>query len=131
MSYNSRNLDPFLLSKGENTTEIVIPEVSAEVLYEWLKTQKITLIDVREVQEFQTEHIAGAVLQPLSQLNGTAWSAESETVVLYCRSGRRSAEGGQRLLRDRNLPLVHLKGGILAWKAAGYPTVVKNESDSI
>jgi rhodanese-related sulfurtransferase len=108
-----------------------ISEITPDTLDQWLKTQKITLIDVREFQEFETEHIAGAVLQPLSQLNGLDWSAELGTVVLYCRSGRRSAEGGQRLLRDRNLPLVHLRGGILAWKAAGYPTVVKNESDSI
>ncbi|OCQ93655.1 rhodanese-like domain-containing protein [Limnothrix sp. PR1529] len=119
------------MSIQEIISEQTVSEITPETLNQWLKTQKITLIDVREVQEFEAEHIAGAVLQPLSQLNGIAWSAESETVVLYCRSGRRSAEGGQRLLRDRNLPLVHLKGGILAWKAAGYPTVVKNESDSI
>ena len=44
--------------------------------------------------------------------------------VIYCRSGRRSANAAGKLA-DVGYKCVNLKGGILAWKDAGKPVVTE------
>lgn len=63
-------------------------------------TEDYVLLDVREADEFAAGHIRGAVLIPYE---GIAERAETElpdkrqTILVYCRSGRRSAIAAQSL----------------------------------
>jgi rhodanese-related sulfurtransferase len=47
---------------------------------------------------------------------------DGRAVVFSCRSGTRSVKASE-LAQAAGLPYdAHLAGGIIAWKAAGYPT---------
>ncbi|MBM3260181.1 MAG: rhodanese-like domain-containing protein [Candidatus Sericytochromatia bacterium] len=80
------------------------------------------LVDVREPAEFAEGHVEGAVLAPLGTLG--AWAAQhpkDRPVVLVCKSGRRATKAAEQLGAAGFKALVHLEGGMEAWKAAGLP----------
>lgn len=82
------------------------------------------LIDVREAEEFADEYIPGAVLVPLSTLDTAELpEAGGKRRVLSCLSGKRSAIALERLARRGLTDLLHLEGGLLAWKIAGGETI--------
>ena len=56
---------------------------------EWKATPGALLVDVREIDEFQTGHIPGAVNEPLSGIANTALPKD-KPLFLYCQSGVRS-----------------------------------------
>lgn len=83
------------------------------------------LVDVRTPAEFAEGHIAGAVNIPLDQLEARLPEVQAlqgrGEIVLYCRSGRRSAQAAG-VLEARGLTgLLHLDGDIQGWQAAGEP----------
>jgi rhodanese-related sulfurtransferase len=93
-------------------------------LRRWLEEGHAVPIDVREPAESAGEGIPGSRRHPLSSFEPTGVSVEAgKTAVLYCRSGRRSAEAAAKLLRAGWEKVHHLEGGIEAWKAAGGPLV--------
>ncbi|TGD81864.1 molybdopterin-synthase adenylyltransferase MoeB [Hymenobacter wooponensis] len=92
--------------------------VSAQELQEQLASAHPPfLLDVREPDEFASGHIPGATLLPLSNLDkGVGSVPRHHPVVVYCRSGRRSAEAIERLQTQYGFSnLLNLDGGILAW----------------
>jgi len=94
--------------------------LSPEQLAERLKAGNIRLIDVRTAEEVAAGTIPGAEHLPLDQFDPAKLGADDgREVVLYCRSGRRSAIAGEKLAAATGEPVVHLAGGILAWEAAG------------
>jgi SulP family sulfate permease len=84
------------------------------------------VFDVRERREYRRGHISPGRNMPLRMLVEKAESLPREQgLVLVCRSGRRSARAA-RILQDMGFGTVHvLKGGMLAWEAAGYPVMVE------
>jgi rhodanese-related sulfurtransferase len=85
------------------------------------------IVDVREPDEHARERIAGAKSVPLSALTAASIAAlGSKSVVVHCKSGRRSADAAMRCaeLTSRGISVANLRGGIDAWKAQGLPTVV-------
>jgi rhodanese-related sulfurtransferase len=73
-----------------------------------------TLLDVRSPEEFASGHVEGAVLLPVDELEGRL-SEVSRTapVVVYCRSGGRSARAAQ-ILSAAGYE-VHDLGGMSNW----------------
>ena len=84
----------------------------------------VTVLDVREPQEWQSGHIAGAIHIPLGDLARRAGEVDaSKPVVTVCRSGRRSLEA-VRILRQAGLSDVKsMAGGMIAWQEARQPIV--------
>ena len=85
------------------------------------------IVDVREPDEHARERIAGAKSVPLSSLTAASIAAlGSKSVVVHCKSGRRSADAAMRCaeLTSCGISVANLRGGIDAWKAQGLPTVV-------
>lgn len=79
------------------------------------------LVDVRTPEEFATGHIAGAVNIPLDTLESRLGEVPKDTpIVLYCRTGNRSAQAAD-LLEGAGYSDIRDLGGILDWTAAGYP----------
>jgi molybdopterin/thiamine biosynthesis adenylyltransferase/rhodanese-related sulfurtransferase len=76
------------------------------------------LLDVREPDEYAGGHIPGATLLPLSNLEkGVASVPRHHPVVVYCRSGARSARAIEQLQTKFGFSnLLNLDGGILAWE---------------
>jgi len=81
--------------------------------------KKFVLVDVREPGEFSAGHIEGATLIPLGTLSGEfARLPKDVPLVVYCRSGHRSAKAVAFLLAHGYGKAVSLEGGFLAWSAA-------------
>jgi sulfur-carrier protein adenylyltransferase/sulfurtransferase len=84
----------------------------------------ITLIDVRESEEWDAGHIPGARHVPRGYLESRVEAAAPDKdarVVLYCASGQRSALAAdtlQQLLGYTNV--ASMNGGITLWKDRGY-----------
>ena len=75
------------------------------------------LLDVREPYEWSAGHLEGALHIPLQQVPARLRELPSEKeIIVYCRSGGRSANA-QRFLQSNGFPNVrNLLGGIAAWK---------------
>jgi rhodanese-related sulfurtransferase len=93
--------------------------IDPATLHAWLACGDTALIDVREPHEFAREHIAGARLLPLSQMDARSIPAGMR-IVLCCAGGCRSQTAARRLGLSG---LAHLEGGLAAWTAAGFATV--------
>ncbi|GAA2370372.1 MULTISPECIES: adenylyltransferase/sulfurtransferase MoeZ [Gordonia] len=84
------------------------------------------LIDVREPVEFEINRIAGAQLIPKGEIvSGRAIGdlPHDRPIVLYCKTGIRSAEALAALKRSGFDDAAHLQGGIVAWAAQIDPTM--------
>lgn len=81
------------------------------------------LIDVREDWEFAEGHIGGANNVSVSVLaNNLDRIPQDVPVVVYCRSGNRSAQAAQ-ILAANGFTQVYDLGGVLDWQAAGLDLV--------
>ena len=86
-----------------------------------LREQGYFVLDVREPEEWEAGHIPGATLIPLGELETRFTELPSDQPILvYCRSGNRSAVGRDFLL-GQNFPAVtSMAGGMNQWISAGY-----------
>ncbi len=97
-----------------------IPEMDVLELKRWLdEGRRFQLVDVREVYEWEICNLEpqGARLMPQAALPTRVGELDREaTIVVYCRSGARSAQAVEGL-RSSGLDAINLRGGILAWAA--------------
>ena len=80
--------------------------------------ENFVLLDVRTQEEFNAGHIAGAILLPYDEINlkaATVLPDKEKEIVLYCRSGRRSAIAKKALV-ELGYKDVEDFGGINRWK---------------
>ena len=75
-----------------------------------------TILDVRQPSEYETDHIPGAKLIPLGDLNNriTELDAHKPTIV-YCAIGGRSRVAAQMIAGKDFKEVYNLTGGIKAW----------------
>lgn len=98
--------------------------IDARTAKSWLDRGNTVLLDVREPDEHARERIPGARLVPLDQLDPAEIKLQgAERVVVHCASGMRSAKAVERLQAAGMTEVANLKGGLPAWRAAGYPVV--------
>jgi rhodanese-related sulfurtransferase len=78
------------------------------------------VLDVREPDEWEAGHIPGATLIPLGEL-GTRFTElpTDQSILVYCRSGNRSAVARDFLL-EMFPSTTSMAGGFNEWVAAGY-----------
>lgn len=100
------------------------PFADVEPAYVAARRAEVTLVDVREPQEFAGElgHVPGAELVPLATVveRSAGWDRDRE-IVLVCRSGGRSARAAAELARRGFRHLYNLRGGMVAWNEARLP----------
>lgn len=109
------------------TTDLTPSEVKA-----MLDRAEIVLIDVREPGEFAAERIHGALNFPLSTFDPAAVPTPGrQSVVFQCGSGKRSGMAVEKCLKAGLRTDAHLAGGIMAWKAAGLPTISVNPESGV
>jgi sulfur-carrier protein adenylyltransferase/sulfurtransferase len=93
--------------------------ISATELKDWLDNGKrIELIDVREPAEYEIVKIPGSRLVPKGDiLSGEALSSlpQDRQLVLYCKTGIRSAEALAAVKQAGFGDAVHVQGGVTAW----------------
>ncbi len=83
-------------------------------------TQAYILLDVRTQSEYDKGHIEGALLIPNTEIQNRANQAlpdKNAMILVYCRSGKRSAAAAHTLA-DLSYTNVFEFGGILDWPYA-------------
>ena len=80
--------------------------------------ENFVLLDVRTQEEFNAGHIPSAILLPYDEINikaATVLPDKEKEIVLYCRSGRRSAIAKKALV-ELGYKDVKDFGGISRWQ---------------
>lgn len=116
------------LAKGE------IEEINVHDLKDWLEDDEVTLVDIRERDEFVQGHLPDATFIPRGFLELQIEQTQldrSKPVVLYCAGGVRSALAARNLKEMGYERVISLIGGFNGWKNAGFnfkiPTFLNEE----
>lgn len=81
------------------------------------------LLDVRNLNEYETAKLKGAVLIPLPQLESEINNIpKNKEIIVYCHHGNRSLEAA-RILKKYSLNVKSLVGGIDVWSRLIDPSV--------
>ncbi|MDT4988954.1 MAG: sulfur-carrier protein adenylyltransferase/sulfurtransferase [Micromonosporaceae bacterium] len=103
----------------EASTAAIGSTITAPELKEWQDAGKpIHLVDVREPAEWEIVRIPGAVLLPKGDiLSGAALAdlPQDRQIVLYCKTGVRSAEALAAVKAAGFRDAVHVQGGVSSW----------------
>jgi rhodanese-related sulfurtransferase len=106
------------------TATAVVTPMSQEALLERQAKHdnSLFLLDVRTPQEYAEGHVPGAFNVPHDQLaSRLADVPKDKDIVLYCRSGRRTALAADVLAANGYTKLSHLEGDMVAWTQQGRP----------
>lgn len=93
-------------------------KISAETALNMINNEEVIVIDVRTQEEFDEGHIKNAILIPdyeIPQKAADILPDKNAAILVYCRSGRRSAAAGKELIK-LGYKNVYDFGGILDWK---------------
>ena len=93
-------------------------QISLDEAVKMMRDEKdYIILDVRRPDEYAEGHIPGAINVPNEEI-GTTEIAElpdkSQLILVYCRSGRRSKEASEKLVKLGYTNIVEF-GGILDW----------------
>ena len=100
------------VTAGSNATEITAVELKQRLD----RGDKLTLLDVREPNEYQINRIPGTVLIPLGEVpRRYAELNKDDEIVVNCKVGGRSAKAADFLRTVGFKRVLNLKGGILDW----------------
>ena len=84
-----------------------------------------TLLDVRQPMEYQQGRLPGSMLIPLGELHARVGDLDPDkTVLVYCRSGNRSASATSMLMSMGFENVLNMEGGIIRYNgliASGPP----------
>jgi len=99
-----------------------VKEIDATQLKEMMDSEEeVQLLDVRSQAEFTQGMIEGGEFVPLHtvplKVNDLA---KDKKIVIYCRSGARSAQACMFLSQNHNIEAINLRGGIISWYQSGY-----------
>lgn len=80
------------------------------------------VLDVRGRSEWDTGHLAGAMLIPLAELPDRLKEvSEDRPIAVHCQGGSRSAIAASLLLARGRRAVANVPGGISAWEEEGLP----------
>ena len=122
-SNNAESKDANTQTNSESSSKIQSEEVSRDISIDESKKLinqgEVTLIlDVRDADEFAKGHLKNAIHIPVKELKENLNDIEKfkdELVLVYCRSGKKSAEAINILKENGFKNLVHMKDGISKW----------------
>jgi rhodanese-related sulfurtransferase len=87
-----------------------------------MKTNEVTIVDVRAAEDYAKGHIPGAVNLPKDQWQSLKGLRKDKTNVLYCYSiVCHLAANAAVQFADKGYPVMELDGGWRWWKDDGFP----------
>lgn len=110
-----RGAPPAAGGDAQDTAAITV--ITAEEGKDKIDAGGVTVVDVRTAEEYEEGHVPGALLVPNEEIAGTPPELLPDLdapLLVYCRSGRRSAEAAQKLT-DMGYTAVFDMGGIIDW----------------
>ena len=91
-------------------------EITFDDFYQLYQRESLSVLDVREVEEFEALHLEGAHNFPLSQLADTYEQLDkTHPYYVICKSGIRSARACQ-FLAEQGYEVVNVQGGMDAFE---------------
>ena len=91
-------------------------EITFNDFYQLYQNEQLSLVDVREVEEFQTLHLEGAQNLPLSQLADIYDQLDKDLLhYVICKSGMRSARAFQ-FIAEQGYDVINVQGGMTAFE---------------
>ena len=91
-------------------------EISFDEFFQLYQKGSLSVLDVREVEEFETLHLEGAQNLPLSQLADTYDQLDKDLLhYVICKSGMRSARACQ-FLAEQGYDVINVQGGMTAFE---------------
>lgn len=90
---------------------------------------ELTLVDVRESDEWAARHPAGAVHVALGALPASLSALPDGPLAFVCRTGTRSVRGGTQAIHAGRSDVHSVVGGLDAWEAAGLPVVLPDREN--
>jgi rhodanese-related sulfurtransferase len=111
--------------------KVLIREVSSSEAA-WVLKEGALCLDVREADEFKAEHLPDAINIPRGILEFRIGDIPSlankdATLLVYCKSGGRSALAALSLQRLGYGSILSIAGGIDDWKKSGLECVVSTD----
>jgi rhodanese-related sulfurtransferase len=101
---------------------MAVPEIDVAELARLRTEGDITLVDVRQPDEYEEARVPGTVLIPLAEVPERFDEVANEgTVYVICARGARSMQAAD-FLAGQGYDPVNVAGGTLAWIDAGYET---------
>jgi len=113
--------------------------ISAKDTKQMIEEDNVYILDVRTPAEFNSSHLKGATLIPVTNVFGSNLSSDQllqartdevpkdKKVLVYCKTGKRSEVASGILVKAGNSEVYNLVGGINAWTEAGLPVVSSEE----
>ena len=99
----------------------VVRDVDVQELHA-AANQGAVVIDVREPHEFAAGRVPASVLVPLATVLARAGEfARDETLYVICRTDNRSSTAAEALVSAGFSDVRNVRGGMVAWAAAGLP----------
>ena len=87
-------------------------EITFNNFYQLYQKEALSVLDVREVEEFEALHLEGARNFPLSQLSATYEQLDKDNpYYVICKSGMRSARACQ-FLTEQGYEVINVQGGM-------------------
>ena len=91
-------------------------EITFNDFYQLYQNEQLFLVDVREVDEFESLRLEGARNLPLSQLADTYEQLDKDQLYyVICKSGMRSARACQ-FLAEQGYDVINVQGGVTAFE---------------
>ena len=109
-------------------------DISASEVYKIIAKDKgyYFILDVRDLEEFEDSHIQGATLIPQAEIkNRLDELPKDKPILVYCRSGRRSSEAADILIKSGFQKVFNLLEGIQSWEVMGYPVIKEQKNQNI
>jgi phage shock protein E len=95
-------------------------EVLEKAAYQSLVEQGFTIIDVRTPEEYDEGHIQGAFninVKSEGFVTEIEKLSKSDTLLVYCRSGKRSHYAAQVMVSFGFQKIYDLEGGFINWES--------------
>lgn len=91
-------------------------EIAFDEFYQLYQKGSLSVLDVREIEEFKMLHLEGVQNLPLSQLADTYEQLDKEQLhYVICKSGMRSARACQ-FLEEHGYKVINVQGGMTAFE---------------
>ncbi|MBB5356093.1 rhodanese-related sulfurtransferase [Anoxybacillus mongoliensis] len=91
--------------------------ISVDEAAQMIQKEDVVVLDVRTEEEYASGHIPGAILLPLQQLPDRVGELnKNKTYIVVCRSGNRSAQASELLVKEGFSSIYNVTGGMNEWK---------------
>lgn len=102
---------------AEAQEKAIFAKISAAEAKKMMDAGGVTVVDVRTAEEFAEGHVLGAINIPNEMIADVAEKVLTDkdaTLLVYCRSGNRSAQSA-RTLQGLGYTKIYDFGGIMDW----------------